>query len=889
MSNDQQKHNSSEELRPAETRVSPVPGKIAEEHGGSVHRLLTNPEDAEDFTGQRILVIGGPDAHGVSMAVASAKYLEEQGAQAEIYVGSPVIREGKGTTHPGAFYTKTLPTFNLEGYDRAVVADIPLDFRNLDSSEAALIAFTERLKQERSRRAQPEVGKALFFLDHHKTTTFKQNMPSHGIVTKTTQTAEECHLGSAKSQVARVGAIADRDSAVLPITDEEKLLAKGLDAAVRPDPDDSKPTIAKNAPAEQQATYQIALKAWEDRAQARLMEAARRLKAEDWEYFKQEAARIKPVEISTASGFGQVAIVDTQNLTNSFAVLKHMENAVENHGVDTTPYAMAVLREVGDEKMSREPADVVSIIRHWTREDLPSVREIIERELGADFIAKYKVYGAENAQTMRLPVNDRETARIAAKLVEMFAGKEMPDVSQVRSVVMCGDPNSGKSVFSTIFREALKTLGVKVAHLDLDKAAPTPQWFLDAEIAAKEAEYLFSQNKITQEKRDKALGKLREAAARRQAMKRPWSIDLAEEAKQELLGASGDENTDFVVGDIGGGKIKKDEGGKIVKITRLTPENARILEGADAVIIVSSNAAGIAEWQKLIEMGVDPETGVRINREKPIQVLGVYQSVLEGTKQRASEGNGAGVVTNLDRSKAERKYNPTIFTTAMLVSEAVDGRKHTQAESFRNPHQHELKAIAEECMERMRLKLPEGTIVDLGGSLRSNTALKGHNDIDLRVLLPQGADDEIGVRAASAAVAEIVPFQKVRPVDSLPNQKFAVMHQLNFHRNDIEGEVEIEASIRPAEGFVGYARFQETLPQDMLDQYVLLKQQTVADKPAYKKVKAQFYAMTRWLYAKGYWNAEGQVVGNPKDMEEARLIFWGNNLEEVMSKDEEPA
>ncbi len=83
------------------------------------------PEDKEDFEGQKVLVIGGPDAHGVSMAVASAQYLEKRGAQAVIYIGSPVIREGKGATHPGAFYTKTIPELNVEGYDRLIICDIP--------------------------------------------------------------------------------------------------------------------------------------------------------------------------------------------------------------------------------------------------------------------------------------------------------------------------------------------------------------------------------------------------------------------------------------------------------------------------------------------------------------------------------------------------------------------------------------------------------------------------------------------------------------------------------------------------------------------------------------------------------------------------------------------
>jgi len=646
------------------------------------------PEDKENFDGQRVLVIGGPDAHGVSMAVASAQYLEKRGAKVVIYVGSPVIREGRGATHPGAFYVKTIPELNVEGYDRIVITDIPLDFRDLKNSERQLISLTGKLDSDREKRKLPKILKPVIFLDHHSTTTFEEawepeigqtpppkNLESHGYILKNVEKAELCHLGSEPSKIARIGAICDRDPATLPITEEEMILAKGLDAAVRPDPNDERPKLPENATEEEKQTYQEQLRAWEDRAQARLEEAVRRLKAEDWDYFKKEAERVSKVEIPTASGFGQIIIVDTQDLTDKFAVMKMMEMAVESSGVKKTPYAIGVLRKLGDTKMDREPADVITVIKHWTREGLPSVEEIITQHFGVDFFKKYKIYGAKNAKTMRLPVNDRETAEIAAELIKAFAGKEMPDFSQVKSVVICGDPNSGKSVYSTIFREALKTLGVRVKHLDLDKASPTPQWYLEAEIAAKEAELLFSQGKLSQEKLDEAKQKLEEAAAKRRAMKRPWSLDLAEEAKQELLAAARDENVDFVIGDIGGGKIKRDEQGNIVKITRLTAENARILEGADAVIIVSNNPGGAAEWKKLIETGVDPETGVRIKRDKPIQIIGVYQSILEGNVQEMASGEKIGIITNLDRSKAEEKYNPAIFTTAIFVSKAVIKRK----------------------------------------------------------------------------------------------------------------------------------------------------------------------------------------------------------------------
>ncbi len=121
------------------------------------------------------------------------------------------------------------------------------------------------------------------------------------------------------------------------------------------------------------------------------------------------------MEIPTSSGFGQIAIVDTQDLTGKLGVIKLMETAIENAGVEKTPCAISVLQELGDIKMGREPADVVTIIRHWTREDLPSVEEIIARHFGAEFIEKYKIYGAKNTKTVRLPVNDRETAKIAAE------------------------------------------------------------------------------------------------------------------------------------------------------------------------------------------------------------------------------------------------------------------------------------------------------------------------------------------------------------------------------------------------------------------------------------------------------------------------------------------
>jgi len=43
--------------------------------------------------------------------------------------------------------------------------------------------------------------------------------------------------------------------------------------------------------------------------------------------------------------------------------------------------------------------------------------------------------------------------------------------------------------------------------------------------------------------------------------------------------------------------------------------------------------------------------------------------------QKVAGDKEIGIITNLDRSKAEKKYNPAIFTTAIFVSEAVQRRR----------------------------------------------------------------------------------------------------------------------------------------------------------------------------------------------------------------------
>jgi len=626
------------------------------------------PEDRELFAGQNVLVIGGPDAHAMSMAVLSAEWLTTKGASADIYIGSPVIREGEGATHSGALFTKTLPKLDVARYDRVVIVDIPLNTHDMEGSKAGLVELGKRINEYRHTQNAAPLVHPVIYVDHHSTTALEvESISLPGVLVKQVDTAQECRVGSTPSIIARIGAICDREESVLPVTEEEMMLAKGFDSAVRPAQDDPKPA----KPEVIDEAYMFELRAWEDRAQTRLNVAVIELQNGNLEYFKKEAEKLITPLVPVASGFGNVIIVDTQGLTQSFTIYKLMESAVENSGVDTSPYAIAVIRNLKDEKLGREPADVVTVIRHWTRSDLPTVEDV----LGAELSEQYHAYGAPNARSMRLPVDEQNTSRVVSELLKKFSGVELPDFSQIKSVVMCGDPNSGKSVFSTILREALKNFGMNVSHLDLDKAAPTPIWYLEAEVAVKSAEVAFGKGQIKQEQLDSVRKNLEEAATKRRAMKRTWNIELAQEAKEELLAESQKDGVDFVIGDIGGGRIFKDEQGEITKIQRLTAENARILEGTDAVIVVSSNPAGAAEWVKLVTEGTDPETGVTMRRDKPLVILGVYQSVLEGAVQKvAGTRNEAGVITNLDRSLTDRIYNPSIVATALMVRDGVEKR-----------------------------------------------------------------------------------------------------------------------------------------------------------------------------------------------------------------------
>ncbi|MBX4199460.1 hypothetical protein KW789_01035 [Candidatus Saccharibacteria bacterium] len=207
---------------------------------------------------------------------------------------------------------------------------------------------------------------------------------------------------------------------------------------------------------------------------------------------------------------------------------------------------------------------------------------------------------------------------------------------------------------------------------------------------------------------------------------------------------------------------------------------------------------------------------------------------------------------------------------------------HRRAVEARNPYQPQLLEVAEGYQSLISEQLEEGAFVELGGSLASQTAIRGKNDIDLKVLLPQTPDMGSSIAETSSRIAGIIPFEKVS--ERQCGDTNALKHEVVVDFPDIEGPVQIDCMVMPGDGRVGYARMQALLPTLCLDQYVLYKTDTLGDRASYKKVKQQFYALTRQLYSWGYMGGETDEAERSQLLAAASDTLWGNNLNQILAR-----
>lgn len=542
---------------------------------------------------KKVLLVAGPDAHAVSMAVATKTHLEKLGAEVEVFCRFP-------QTHPRTFWgvrvraDESAPVDKLisraqEGqFDQVVILDLPFDVRGPELS--------------RQKLAKLAAVVPVVYIDHHATSDTVEEIP--GVAFKLVRKAEACCLGKELPQIRRLGAICDRDESVLPVTPIERRMAAGLDVACRPD-------------WHLEAGSEEAL----ENGFARLQEAMRQLEAQNWPYFLAQSGNMPPAPVAAA--LGNVAVVETTYIPGSW-VLKLMEKSMIELGCT---YAIGIGREIPDTKSGRPDVveDLVSVIRNWEAVTESHVVDVLAEVLGNEFPGWW---GALDAQLKRIEPDAVKTATLAVEILITLAGTQLPDFSGVRRIGVGGAPHSGKSTFMKNLEEALALYGVSVFRARTDLAAPDPRWFLEAEEA-------YARGEIGEDE-------LEAVRAKRVALKRPWTMGLADKAYRMVALAT---RGDYILADMPG------------KITDIT---SRIAEACDSAFIVAraDQVLEMAAWRKFF-------------KERGIRVLIEFTSVLEGEQQYMDAC--ASMVTELDRAKA-RPTNPVISIIALLMARQTNGK-----------------------------------------------------------------------------------------------------------------------------------------------------------------------------------------------------------------------
>jgi hypothetical protein len=191
------------------------------------------------------------------------------------------------------------------------------------------------------------------------------------------------------------------------------------------------------------------------------------------------------------------------------------------------------------------------------------------------------------------------------------------------------------------------------------------------------------------------------------------------------------------------------------------------------------------------------------------------------------------------------------------------------ADACRNPHIPALLVVARTYAGQIRKLVPRARVI-VGGSLRSATAVRGKNDIDLRVLLPAGFDSPEHMAKTSAKIDKIIPFEHT--LEKPPYLPLAYHHKKQARLARI-GVVTVEANVQPGRGYFGLARKSAQLPAVARHSYLILKARALesGSKPEYKGVKNRWADLIHWLTKRRYFTkpqAEKRL-----DLQRARSRF----------------
>jgi hypothetical protein len=191
---------------------------------------------------RKAILFGGTDGHGAVMSIISERNLRNEGFEVTTVCKYVVTKPGEplpqncGTGQPKTFWGITFPNWDFSGLstgDAVVVVDIPLpvaeqgDKSLPDAAERGLAKIGELTAR----------GIRVVLVDHHKVTETlygrARDLGAEVIVASTAMTTHYGEHDEFAERWGRIGAIVDRDPSVLPVSEEEELLADGLDGAVK--------------------------------------------------------------------------------------------------------------------------------------------------------------------------------------------------------------------------------------------------------------------------------------------------------------------------------------------------------------------------------------------------------------------------------------------------------------------------------------------------------------------------------------------------------------------------------------------------------------------------------------------------------------------------------
>ena len=377
-------------------------------------------------------------------------------------------------------------------------------------------------------------------------------------------------------------------------------------------------------------------------------------------------------------------------------------------------------------------------------------------------------------------------------LAEFLSTPEAKEVFKYKKIVVAGPPRSGKSCFNTGMKGVIKSIPGAPYPFILT-ACPDGEgaWFQETmnnnpELAAKiKSEY---KSKFT-----------------------PEFVQTRSEAVKNI----GSDSSPLNFIDIGG---------------MITPENAKICEGANAAIILAGEtgiSAGLpAEWKKFFD-----SLGIPVIAE----VYSDYNGKEDIVRGVAEDGVFRGSVHHLERGE-DLNSRPTLKELAnhVLTFEKRDYR----VEAITNR--------VNELIEKWQEALPDVQIV-LGGSLVSGLFILDEQtksvDVDLRFLTHETPSVD------NANTQELI--KKIEEVTGLKYRKtisVADWPEGTSNGIQIEGEVTIDGVELPldVEGclrndkYVGWARYyKDVLSSEELAQFKADKIRLRDDKMAYKALKQE--------------------------------------------------